>query len=141
MTHREHIEAYFAACSSGSADAIASYFTPEAIVFDTNHPPVCGAATIGEFWSKIQNRWQGASWYVDTCVTEADTAAIEWTMTGNSDGHPFTVRGSEHYRFEDGKIAEIRQYWTFGGDKLDTALVEFPYASAHVYHMAGNAAS
>lgn len=134
--HRQRIEAYFKACSEGSAEEIASHFTPEAIVFDTNHAPVRGAQSIGEFWTKSRAHWKRARWYVDTCVTEADAAAIEWTMTGRTDRGTFTFRGSEHYRFEGTKIAEIRQYWTFDRDRLDTALVEFPYASAGVYHMA-----
>lgn len=141
MTHRDRIEAYFAACSSGSADDIASHFTQDAVVFDTNHKPARGADAIGKFWSKVQGRWQGACWYVDTCVEQAEVAAIEWTMTGHSDERSFTVRGSEHYRFEDGKIAEIRQYWTYDGKRLDTALVEFPYASNRVYHRVEDASS
>ncbi len=129
MTHRERIEAYFRACSEGTADDIASHFTRDAVVFDTNHPPVRGAATIGGFWAKVRDRWEGAVWLVDTCVSDGDTAAIEWTMTGRSAHGDFAVRGSEHYRFEDDRIAEIRQYWTFDREKLDTGLVDFPYGS------------
>ncbi len=134
MTNRERIEAYFLACSDGSAADIAENFTANAIVFDTNHKPVKGAQTIGEFWTKTRKRWQNARWYVDTCVSEADSAAIEWTMAGSVDGHQFVVRGSEHYRFEHGKIAEIRQYWTFDREHLNTALVDFPYQATDNYH-------
>ncbi len=128
-THRNRIEAYFRACSEGSPDDIASHFTDDAVVFDTNHPPVRGAAAIGAFWAKVRERWDGAVWLVDTCVSDGDTAAIEWTMTGRGPRGEFAVRGSEHYRFADGRIDEIRQYWTFDRETLDTGLVDFPYAS------------
>ena len=133
MTHRDRIEAYFRACSEGSAADIASHFTRDAVVFDTNHAPVRGAESIGEFWVGVRDRWSGAAWSVDTCIDDGDAAAIEWTMTGVAARRPFAVRGSEHYRFEGGRIAEIRQYWTFDRDELDTALVDFPYASRSDY--------
>ena len=129
MKHRERIEGYFRACSEGDADAVTSHFTPEAVIYDTNHAPLRGADAIGQFWSKICERWQGATWYVNSCISGADCAAIEWTMTGRKDGRTFTMRGSEHYRFVGGKIDEIRQYWTFDEARLDTGLVDFPYAT------------
>lgn len=128
VSPQERIEAYFAACSSGDAAAVAGHFTEHATIYDTNHPPVRGAATIGEFWAKVANRWGGARWVVDRCVAAGNEAAIEWTMTGSSP-RPFVVRGSEHYRFATttNLIEEIRQYWTFRPDQLDTGLVDFPY--------------
>ena len=136
MNNRERIDAYFQACSVGTANDIADHFTADAIVYNTNHKPVQGAATIGAFWNEIRDRWQQAHWYVDTCISEGDVAAIEWTMTGISGEGEFTVRGSEHYRFEAGLIAEIRQYWTFNRTALNTALVEFPYSARAIYHAA-----
>jgi hypothetical protein len=44
-------------------------------------------------------------------------------------GRPFAFRGSEHYRFRDSLIAEIRQYWTFDPERLDTGLRGYPYPS------------
>ncbi len=126
-THRARIEAYFAACSDGTAEEIAAHFSPGAVVYDTNHAPVSGSGTIGGFWVRVRERWGGARWTVDTCVEDADAAAIEWTMTG-AEPRPFRVRGSEHYRFApDGRIDEIRQYWTFDAERLDTALLRYPY--------------
>ena len=129
MSHNKLIERYFAACSEGTADDIAACFAADAVVYDTNHKPIRGGAEIGAFWCRTRERWDGARWYVDSCVSEGDAAAIEWTMTGMLDGARFTLRGSEHYRVTDARIAEIRQYWTFDRDRLDTALVDFPYAA------------
>lgn len=124
------IRAYFAACSSGGAEDIAAHFMPGAVIYDTNHEPIRGSGSIGGFWVRVRERWGGAVWALDTCVCDRGTAAIEWTMTGQRP-RPFTVRGSEHYRFDtaDNLIAEIRQYWTFDPDRLDTGLVGYSYAS------------
>ncbi len=150
------ITGYFDACTSGDAAAVARHFTDDAVVYDTNHAPVQGAATIGRFWSRIASKWQGASWHCERLVTDGDTAAIEWRMSGtmpaprsgtgspatrsdtdnpeaHSGGVRFAVRGSEHYDFGphveggDRLIAEIRQYWTFDLEHPSSELVEYPY--------------
>ena len=78
----------------------------------------------------MRERWQAAAWRVDSVVATDRAAAIEWTMTGTApDGRPFAMRGSEHYALagDDGRIAEIRQYWTFDRVQLDTGLVGYDY--------------
>ncbi len=138
------ITGYFDACTSGDAAAVARHFTDDAVVYDTNHAPVRGAATIGRFWSRIASKWQGASWHCERLVTDGDTAAIEWKMSGTmsaprsdtsgaDDGVPLAVRGSEHYDFGphveggDRLIAEIRQYWTYDLEHPSCELVDYPY--------------
>jgi ketosteroid isomerase-like protein len=129
MRPAERITAYFDACSHGTAADIAAHFTDEAVIYDTNLDPFRGADAIGIAWVKIRNDWQGARWTVDSAVSEGDTAAIEWSMNGTDprNGQSFVFRGSEHYRFEDNRIAEIRQYWTFDPDTLDTGLRGYSY--------------
>ncbi|MDH4144540.1 MAG: nuclear transport factor 2 family protein [Acidimicrobiia bacterium] len=131
MGPEERITAYFTACSHASADEIASHFTADAVIWDTNVKPFRGAARIGRQWVRVRERWQGAVWGLDSCVTAADgaSAAIEWWMTGTDPAstRAFTFRGSEHYRFAGGLIDEIRQYWTFDPDRLDTGLVDYDY--------------
>ena len=60
------------------------------------------------------------------CIVAA--VAVEWTMTGTdpATGRQFTFRGSDHYEFADGLISEIRQWWTFDRDRLDTGLIDHP---------------
>ena len=128
MNPCERIDAYFDACNHGDAAAIAAHFTDDAVVFDTNHAPVRGAATIGAFWTKIRAKWVDTRWSVDRCLAQGEEAAIEWTVTGTHPvTGPFCVRGSEHYRFEGGLIAEIRQYWSFDPEHPGSALHGFPY--------------
>ena len=129
-TPLERITAYFEACGTGSPADIAAHFTPAAVVYDTNIRPMVGATDIGESWVKVRDRWHGARWTVDSIVADGGTAAIEWTMTGTDpeSGRTFAFHGSEHYRFEgdDHLIAEIRQYWTFDPERLDTGLRGYP---------------
>ena len=127
MEPRARIEAYFQACSEGSAAEVASHFTDDAVVYDMNHQPVRGAETIGSFWTKIRSKWDAARWLVHTCVADGNEAAIEWSMVGKSGERDFCVRGSEHYAFVDTKIAEIRQYWHFDPKVLDSELQGYPY--------------
>jgi ketosteroid isomerase-like protein len=107
-----HIESYFRACNTGAAADIANHFTEHAVLFDTNHKPIRGATSIGAACVKIRERWGGV-WSLQSCVSNdtAAAAAVEWAMTGTDQrqGRTFTFRGSEHYSFEDGRFAEVRQ--------------------------------
>ena len=123
----DHIRSYFEACTSGTPEEVAAHFTPDAVIYDTNHEPVRTSEGIGRFWAMIRQKWQGAEWIVDSVVEQGDTAAIEWSMHGDHSGARFVVRGSEHYQFEDDLIAMIRQYWTFDPDNPGSELVDYPY--------------
>ena len=127
MTNQPLVESYFAACSRGDSAEIARHFCPDAVVYDLNHDPIATASGIGEFYIRVRDRWQGASWHVNTYTESGDTAAIEWTMRGEADGEPFLVRGSEHYQFRDGAIAQIRQYWSFDRSRPGVGLRGYPY--------------
>jgi hypothetical protein len=128
-SHTERITAYFLACSEGSAAEIASHFTPDAVIYDTNVEPLVSSDRIGAAWVKVRERWGGARWTVDSAVSDGAAAAIEWSMTGVNpvDGRSFVFRGSEHYSFatDANLISEIRQYWTFDRVALDTGLIGF----------------
>ena len=129
MTPHDRIIQYFAMCSKGTALDIASHFTVDAVIFDTNVRPIHGAEAIGAMWVKVRERWGGARWSVDSCIAHGSNAAIEWSMTGTDPktNERFTFRGSEHYRFVDSLIDEIRQYWTFDPSELATGLIGYDY--------------
>lgn len=125
------IRGYFAACSGGDPATVAAHFTADAIVYDVNHRPVRGAAAIGEFYARVRSQWGGAVWEVNTFVGTGSgegPAAIEWTMRGQQGGRDFAFRGSEHYALRGGCIHQIRQYWRFLPQELNTGLVDYPYA-------------
>jgi len=128
MSHQSHIEDYFAACTAGDAARVAGCFTADAVVYDLNHRPVRGAEQIAAFFARVREQWTDAAWWVDTFLEGGDRAVSEWAMSGRKDGEPFVVRGSEHYAFDGGLIAEIRQYWRFDPSHPDSGLVDFNYA-------------
>lgn len=123
----ELVRSYFAACSCGDAAAVAASFCTDAVIYDTNHDPVRGAEGIGRFFGKVRERWRGATWHVDTFVGDGKRAAVEWTMLVERGGETVPVRGSEHYEFADGRIRQIRQYWTYDPDGPGVGLRDYPY--------------
>ena len=126
-TRADQIRSYFEACSSGSSEAVAMHFTEDAVIYDTNHSPIVNSKAIGKFWSQMHTKWVGATWIVERVIETSDSAAIEWVMEGEVLGQRFQIRGSEHYEFEDGLIAEIRQYWTFDPESPGGGLIKYAY--------------
>lgn len=129
---RKLVYDYFAACTTGSAEGVGSCFSTDAVIYDTNHPPVKGCEAIGNFWNKIHAKWKGAVWIIDRMVADRDELGIEWTMSGTSPATgPFAVRGAEHYAFagspEKPLISEIRQYWIFDQKNPGSQLIGFDY--------------
>jgi len=127
-TSRELVLRYFAACSRGDTAGITASFCDDAVVYDTNHRPVSGAAEIGRFYTKVRQDLECASWHVDTFLGDEDHAATEWTMLDRRAGGPVAVRGSEHYEFRDGRISQIRQYWRHDPDRPGSGLRDYPYS-------------
>ena len=121
------ITQYFLACGYGTAADIASHFEKDAVIYDTNHPPIRGAGSIGEFWLNVRERYGEATWHVDSIIESEDSAAIEWTMRGNLGNKQLVYRGSEHYRVKNGLIIEIRQYWNWKRNELTSGLVDYLY--------------
>ena len=51
-------------------------------------------------------------WWYEHGLADGDEAVIEWTMTwrGSEIGRARLNRGTEWFRLEDGRIAEVRAY-------------------------------
>lgn len=117
LTH-ESMEAamrgYFDACNSGDADAVATFFAPDAIHYfppGMYEGPFRGAARIGERWADAVQQF-GSMWTVDSLLTDPSTgrAVMEWTHFKTKLGA--VLRGDEWYQFDpDGMIREIRAYY------------------------------
>lgn len=117
------IKAYFAACTAGDAEAIASFFTPDAVhyfpagdTFPDGSPqePFRGAKAIGEGFGTRFGGEFGTRWTVDYVLADPKRreAVIEWSNFKPDIGPDARLRGSEFYRFdENGLIVEIRAYY------------------------------
>jgi hypothetical protein len=109
------IRGYFAACNAADPEAIASFFTPDAVHYfppGMYGGPFVGAAVIAARWVEAVANL-GSIWTVDSVIADPSTgrAVIEWTHFKTKKGT--VLRGDEWYQFdlETGLIAEIRAYY------------------------------
>jgi hypothetical protein len=108
---------------------IASHFTDDAVHYYTRLGPHEGARAIGENTKWAVENLEGQWWFehgIEIDVKPGDVtspgqagavdfdseAVIEWTMTWRDpkSGERRLNRGTEWFRFREGKIAEIRAY-------------------------------
>lgn len=118
LTHEEMEQTmrdYFDACNQGDVEAIASYFTTDAVHYfppGMYEGPFVGGQTIGERWAEAVEEL-GSIWTVDEILTDPQTAraTMEWTHFKTKEGT--VLRGDEWYEFdtETGLIKEIRAYY------------------------------
>ncbi|WP_218156454.1 nuclear transport factor 2 family protein [Halogeometricum rufum] len=106
---------YFEACNAGDVEAVASYFTDDAVHYfppGMYRGPFEGGRTIGERWSEAVETI-GSVWTVDSVLTDPENAkaVMEWTHFKTKEGT--VLRGDEWYEFdpETGLIREIRAYY------------------------------
>ena len=107
----EHVRAYYDALNRGDVDEVASFFTEDAVHYYTRLGPHVGARTIGEH-TRMAVDVLRASWILEHGIDDGNEAVIEWTMvwTDPSSGERRLDRGTEWFRFRDGKICEVRAY-------------------------------
>jgi ketosteroid isomerase-like protein len=113
VSHLDRVRAYYAACNSGDAEAVAAHFIDHAEHLFTRLPPVRGARTIGEQTAKAVEQAQ-AVWEVEHGIESGDEAVIEFAnrWTDPRDGEQKIVRGTEWFRFApDGRIEQVRAYY------------------------------
>lgn len=113
------IRRYYEGCSAGDIDAMMATFHEEVIHYflapNPGSAPVSGAEHLARYWRKVQARID-ARWIVDSFLADGDDAVIEWSMFHTPGGaqERIVTRGAEWYRFEDGRIREIRSYHQLG---------------------------
>jgi len=109
--HVSTIRRYYAGCNAPDVALMRSTFTDDVVHYFVDHAPVHGSEGLAMYWAKVVPRTQ-ASWTLDHAIVQGDEAVIEWSMrwTPANTGRPELLRGTEWYRFRDGKIAEIRSY-------------------------------
>ena len=142
VDYESTIRAYFDACTAGDADAISSFFAPDAVhyfpagdTYPDGSPQRAfrGAEAIGfgfgdRFGGEFRTRWTVDHVLVDAARREA---VIEWSNFKPAVSAEARLRGAEFYRFDEGgKILEIRAYYACppGGPETPYELGEFDYA-------------
>jgi ketosteroid isomerase-like protein len=125
------IRRYYDACSIGDVDALVETVCDDVVHYflapNPGSAPVSGALCLARYWRKAQARTAGC-WIVDRILGEGDEAVIEWTLFWQppAGADRVATRGAEWYRFEAGRIAEIRAYYQ--QLQVSTELEAFDYA-------------
>jgi ketosteroid isomerase-like protein len=117
VTATERVRAYYESLNTGDAAAVSAHFTDDATHYYTRLGPHEGAKTIGDL-AALGVASIDAQWYVENLIEADGEVAIEWTMTWRDpqSGERRLDRGTEWFRFRDGKILEVRAYH-HGGKK------------------------
>src|SRR5947209_18900784 len=125
----DHVRAYYEALNTGDAEKVASFFTDDAVHYYTRLGPHEGARTIGEHTTWAVENIDG-QWFLENGIDDGEQAVIEWTMTWRdpSSGERRLDRGTEWFRFEDGRIAEVRAYFHSGPKNRSGELLGFDHA-------------
>lgn len=115
----DHVRGYYAALSAGDADAVAAFFTDDAVHYYTRRDPHVGARAIAKN-AALGVEHLNAVWNLEHAVEGSNEVAIEWTMAFD---HPRTGkrlldRGAEFLAFRDGLICEVRAYYDERGGDL-----------------------
>jgi hypothetical protein len=125
----DHIRSYYEALNTGDPAAVAEHFTPGAVHYYTRLGPHEGAQTIGDHTKWAVEAIDG-QWHIDNAIEDGEQAVIEWAMTWRDpkSGERRLDRGTEWFRFEDGKIAEVRAYHHGGPKNPSGDLLGFDHA-------------
>jgi ketosteroid isomerase-like protein len=105
------VRSYYQALNTGDPAAVAAHFTDDAVHYYTRLGPHEGATTIGEHTHWAVNNIDG-QWQIDNAIEDGEQAVIEWAMTWRDpdSGERRLDRGTEWFRFRDGRISEVRAY-------------------------------
>ena len=105
------IETYYDGCNTADVAKMVATFTTDVVHYFVDHAPVSGAEGLANYWAKGGPR-TAANWAVDHWLVDEPEAVIEWSMRWQPPGADSSevLRGTEWFRFREGRIAEIRSY-------------------------------
>ena len=106
MTAKHTVEMWVEAFNSGNADAIAEFYSEDAINHQVAELPVEGKEAIREMFSREFSQTEM------TCLVESIFEDGEWAILEWKD--PLGLRGCGFFHVQKGKIVFQRGYW----DKL-----------------------
>jgi ketosteroid isomerase-like protein len=107
----DHVRSYYRALNTGDPQAVADHFTDDAVHYYTRLGPHEGARAIGDHTHWAAENIEG-QWHIDNAIEDGDQAVIDWAMTWRDpkSGEQRLDRGTEWFRFRDGRICEVRAY-------------------------------
>jgi uncharacterized protein (TIGR02246 family) len=90
----------------------AELFTEDAVYrSEPFRTPLHGRTAITEYWKSATSNQAAIEVTFGDPVVDGDRVAVEWWSVTNENGRPTTDAGGLFLRFEDGRCAELREYW------------------------------
>jgi len=128
MSNLDHVRSYYEALNSGDPDRVAEHFTEDAVHYYTRLGPHRGREIAEN--AKLGVELLQGQWWIEHGIESGDEAVIEWTMTWRDpqSAEKRLDRGTEWFKFSDGKIAEIRAYHHGGRKNPQGDLLGFDHA-------------
>ena len=125
----DHVRGYYEALNTGDADAVAAFFTDDAVHYYTRREPHVGARAIAENAALGVKAIDG-QWQMVNGIDDGEQAVIEWSMTWKhpESGERRLDRGTEWFVFRDGLISEVRAYFHSGPKNRSGDLMGFDHA-------------
>ncbi|MBA2505184.1 MAG: nuclear transport factor 2 family protein [Thermoleophilaceae bacterium] len=125
----DHVRSYYQALNTGDPDRVAEHFTADATHYYTRLGPHEGAQAIAQN-TKLAVEQIDGQWHFENGIDDGEQAVIEWSMTWRDpqSGERRLDRGTEWFRFEDGKIAEVRAYHHSGPKNRSGNLLGFDHS-------------
>lgn len=106
MTPKEIVAAWVEAFNRGDADALAEFYSPDAVNHQVAEQPVSGRQAIREMFAAGFSQAEMVC-IVENIFQDGDWAILEWR-------DPLGLRGCGFFQIKNGKIVFQRGYW----DKL-----------------------
>ncbi len=106
MTPKEIVAAWVEAFNRGDADALAEFYSPDAVNHQVAEQPVSGRQAIREMFA-VEFSQAEMVCIVENIFQDGDWAILEWR-------DPLGLRGCGFFQIKNGKIVFQRGYW----DKL-----------------------
>ena len=122
---------YFKGCNTADLDLMVSCFTDNVEAYFIDVSPIVGSHDLAKFLCRLHEEI-GARFTVDRGIAQGNEAVIEWSVLWTPSNAPKEElsRGTDWFTFENGRIAEIRQYYHARNLKpgQNHELLGFPYA-------------
>lgn len=118
MTNAEKVNWSFNTLNKDNLSMVVDEFYHEDLVFADPVENIKGREEMKKYYSNMYKNVKEIKFDFSEMVSEGDTVVGVWVMTlktdSLNDGKPFSVEGTSHIKFKDGKAIYHRDYFDMG---------------------------